>query len=169
MPYSPAPSEAEFHPFAAVLAWVWPGLGHIARGETRRGSYIMIGVLFLFLTGVLIGGVDSVDRKEDRLWYLAQACCGPIAMVVDVTNQSLLKTGKVGEIVATQPVPINIKKSLGRANEYGTLFTSLAGLMNLVVILDAFHRRPRVLPDRRASSPRQDDAPASASAEGTPS
>jgi hypothetical protein len=133
----------------AGLAWVWPGLGHIVRGERTRGIYIMIGVLFLFLTGVLIGGVDSVDRKEDRLWYLAQVCCGPIAMIADAANQSLLKTGKVGEIIATQPAPINTKKSLGRANEYGTLFTALAGLMNLVVILDALHRRPRMLPDRR--------------------
>jgi hypothetical protein len=149
MSYASDTSEVGYHPVCAALAWVWPGLGHIARGEKRRGLYIMVGVLFLFLTGVLIGGVDAVDRKEDQLWYVAQVCCGPVAMAVDLANQSLLKTGKVGEIIATQPAPINTKKSLGRANEYGTLFTALAGLMNLVVILDAFHRRSRVLPDRR--------------------
>jgi len=149
MSYANSQTEADYHPVCAVLAWVCPGLGHIARGEKRRGFYIMFGVLFLFLTGILVGGVDSVDRKEDRLWFVAQACCGPIALVVDVANQSLLKTGEVGEIIATRPQPINIKKSLGRANEYGTLFSSLAGLMNLVVILDAFHRRPRLNIERR--------------------
>jgi hypothetical protein len=152
MSYTDEQNEGGYHPVCALLAWVLPGLGHIARGEKHRGGLIMFGVLFLFLLGILIGGIDSVDRKEDRLWFVAQACCGPLALVVDFANQSLLKTGQVGEIVATQPVPINEKKSLGRANEYGTLFSSLAGLMNLVVILDAFHTRPRQHRDRRKSS-----------------
>ena len=152
MPSDSFTTEPGYSPLSGILAWLWPGLGHIARGEKRRGVYIMIGVLFLFLTGVLIGGIDSVDRKEDRLWFIAQAGCGPLAVVVDFANQSLLKTGKVGEILTTRPAPINSKKSLGRANEYGTLFTALAGLMNVVVILDAFHRRPRVIHDRRQSS-----------------
>jgi len=145
-------SPAGYHPLCAFWAWVLPGLGHMVRGEKRRGAYIMFGVLFMYLTGVLVGGVDSVDRKEDRLWFIAQACCGPIAFVTDYANQSLLKTGKVGSILATQPAPINEKKSLGRANEYGTLFSSLAGLMNLVVILDVLHQRPRVRKDRRRES-----------------
>lgn len=149
MSYPDKPNEIGYYPVCGVLAWVLPGLGHMARGEKKRGGYIMFGVLFLFLSGVLIGGVDSVDRKEDRLWYLAQTCCGPVALVVDFVNQQYLKTGAIGEIVSTQPAPINIKKSLGRANEYGTLFSSLAGLMNLVVILDAFHPRPRKRHERR--------------------
>ena len=32
--------------------------------------------------------------------------------------------------------------SLGRVNEIGTLYIALAGLMNLVVILDALHAPP---------------------------
>jgi hypothetical protein len=38
---------------------------------------------------------------------------------------------------------------IGRVNEMGTLFVALAGLMNLVVILDAMFREPRPL-ERRA-------------------
>ncbi len=129
---------------AAILAWLWPGLGHISHGELRRGLLIMFGVLFLFLGGVLIGGIDSVDRKDDRLWFLAQVLCGPIALVVDFTNQSKLKGlpddwvdryERGDAAVRTQLT----RKSLGHVNEMGTLFSALAGLMNLVAILDALH------------------------------
>ena len=129
---------------AAILAWLWPGLGHISHGERRRGLLIMFGVLFLFLGGVLIGGIDSVDRKEDRLWFLAQVLCGPIAMAVDFTNQSKLKdlpADWVDRYEQGDPaVRIQLtRKSLGHVNEMGTLFSALAGLMNLVAILDALH------------------------------
>ena len=63
--------QREFRPWAAILAWLWPGLGHMAIGEKRRGGLVMIGVLFLFFSGLLIGGFDAVDRIEDRLWFYA--------------------------------------------------------------------------------------------------
>ena len=93
--------------------------------------------------------VDSVDRKEDRLWFLAQAGAGPIAFAVDGLNSSLLKSGRFGEIMdAPNPrdrgrsLQVSSLKSVAHMNEYGTLFTALAGLMNVVALLDA-GSRPR--------------------------
>ncbi|MHC4219716.1 MAG: DUF6677 family protein [Planctomycetota bacterium] len=132
----------QFTPFAAFLAWAWPGLGHISLGERKRGMLVMFGVLFLFVSGVLIGGVDVVDHEDDTLWFVAQALCGPVALATDLANQRLIR-----------PMPGDWKdryeqgdpeimdrirrKSLGHVNEMGTLYCALAGLMNLVVILDA--------------------------------
>ena len=101
----------------------------------------MAGVLWMFLGGVLIGGVDAVDRRDDKLWFLAQALCGPIAFVVDQVNQSVVKPmpnlrAKPGSADAQRWR----MKGLGHVNEMGTLFAALAGLMNLVVILDALAR-----------------------------
>ena len=84
-------SPEQFTPSAAILAWLWPGLGHIQLGERRRGFLVMFGVLFLFGSGVLIGGIDSVDHRNDRLWFLAQVLCGPIAVVTDLANQSIVQ------------------------------------------------------------------------------
>lgn len=137
----PEPPTHSFNPLPAVLAWIWPGLGHIALGERRRGGLIMFGVLFLFLGGVLIGGVDVVDRKQDRLWFLAQGCAGPMAWGVDWVNQGYLKRRPAAEQ--------NRLTSIGRVNEMGTLFCALAGLMNLVVVLDVLHHRVQA-PARRA-------------------
>ncbi len=137
-------SQGQFTPTAAVLAWLLPGLGHISLGQRRRGFLVMFGVLWLFVGGVLIGGVDSVDRKDDPLWFLAQSLCGPIALAVDWTNQRWLPP------LPTDPVELDRlveqgdrtitarldRKGLGHVNEMGTLFSALGGLMNLVAILD---------------------------------
>jgi uncharacterized iron-regulated membrane protein len=141
------PPSREFNPQAAILAWLWPGLGHISLGHKYRGLLIMFGVLFLVLTGLLVGGLDAVDRKEDRLWYYAQSLCGPIAMAADYANQNYIK--------ALPEEKLNRATGLGRVNELGTLFVALAGLMNLVVILDALHFHPRPAKPLRAPQPRR--------------
>lgn len=129
-----------FNPTAAILAWILPGLGHIHIGERKRGFLVMFGVLFLFLGGVLVGGVDSVDRRDDRLWFMAQVLCGPIAFVADYANQVFVKRPPDWEQRYQRSDPDVIRrlqrKSLGHVNEMGTLFSALAGLMNLVSILD---------------------------------
>ena len=129
-------SQGQFTPTAAVLAWLWPGLGHISLGQRKRGVLVMFGVLWLFVGGVLIGGIDSVDRRDDPLWFLAQSLCGPIALAVDWTNQRWLKQ------VPADPVELESRldrKGLGHVNEMGTLFSALGGLMNLVAILDVLY------------------------------
>jgi hypothetical protein len=140
-----------FKPLPAILGWLIPGLGHVYIGERGRGMFVFAGVAFLWACGLLIGGIDSVDRKGDRLWFIAQAGTGPIAFVIDGLNNSLLKTGRTGELIDSPgprgedgrptSVKVNTFKSVAHANEYGTLYTALAGLMNIVALLDAGSRR----------------------------
>jgi len=145
------PPPREFRPLPLLLAWLWPGLGHVALGERARGYRIMAGVLLLVGSGMLMGGIDSVDRREDTLWFLPQAACGPLAFGIDFANSSLLKAGRVGTLhPAPETTPggastkmISSRRGLAHPNEFGTLFIALAGLLNLVVILDAGFRRPR--------------------------
>lgn len=138
---------------AAALAWVFPGLGHVVLGQVRRGILAGTGVLILFVGGLLVGGLDAVDRKEDHLWFIGQAGAGPIAFGASFANEALLKSGRHGELLPA-PTPygmppspdgsrptVSTSKGLAHANEFGTFFTFLAGLMNFVVILDALQRR----------------------------
>ena len=139
--------ETPVHVASGLLGWIWPGLGHLRNGDGRRGRLVMLGVVGLFLAGVLVGGVDCVDRREDGLWFLAQAGAGPIAFLVDAANSLLLKSGKVGEMLPmTLPngtmTQVNSFRSVGVVNDMGTLFTAMAGLMNVVAVLDAL-RGPR--------------------------
>jgi len=136
-------ADVTINPLAGLAAWAFPGLGHIVRGERRRGRLIMLGLLFLILCGLLVGGVDCVDRERDRLWFLAQALCGPIAFAADFVNQAY---------VHGMPEPQrDFAIAINKPNEMGTLFVALAGLMNLVVMLDAvFAPRRGEFVDRRA-------------------
>jgi len=139
---------------AAIAGWLFPGAGQIVLGDRRRGVLAMIGILILFVGGLLIGGLDCVDKDEDRLWFIGQAAAGPIAFAAAYGNETLIKSGRFGELVPT-PVSeaqtrsgmgqakVSTFKGLAHANEFGTLFCFLAGLMNFVVILDAFIR-PRM-------------------------
>ncbi|MDY7109437.1 MAG: DUF6677 family protein [Planctomycetota bacterium] len=152
--------QAVFSPTAAILAWLWPGLGHISLGERKRGLLIMFGVLFLFLGGLLVGGLDCVDRRHDKLWFLAQSFCGPLAFAADIANQRLVQTvpedwsrGSEGRRRFVEGDPDLRRRlsriGLGRVNEMGTLFIALAGLMNVVVILDALYYVPPSAAKRR--------------------
>ena len=124
--------ERVFSISAGIYAWLLPGLGHISVGQKRRGRLIMFGVFFLVGVGVLVGGVNVVDRQSDFLWFVAQACCGPISFAIDFVNQWVLTSRT--EAGAYRAI------SVASVNEVGTLFVALAGLMNLTAIIDAtFH------------------------------
>lgn len=107
----------------------------------------MAGVMGLFTCGLLVGGLDCVDRREDGLWFLAQAGTGPVAFLADAANAALIKTGRIGTLLPmTMPngdvMQVSSMKSVGAANDVGTLFIAMAGLMNVVALLDAL-RGPR--------------------------
>ena len=125
--------EQPVHVAAFLLGWILPGLGHISIGQKRRGVLIMVGILFLVTCGALVGGIDAVDHNKDGLWFIAQVWCGPVVLGIDLLNQLFIA-----------PLPIADKATyvgLSHANEIGTLFIAMAGLMNFVVLLDLFQAK----------------------------
>lgn len=131
---------------AGILAFVFPGAGHVVLGERKRGVLVACGVLGLFFGGLFIGGIDVVDSREDPLWFAGQALVGPVALGVNHVHQTSFKMNdpqrKVLRSRNPDESPRNVK-SLGRMNEIGTLYATLAGMMNLIAILDALFHRPR--------------------------
>jgi hypothetical protein len=118
-------------------------------GNVRRGLYAMAGVLLLFVTGVAVGGIDCIDRTEDRLWFIGQAGSGPIAFGVSYANDALLKSGSAAPMIEMPPsrpdgpkVTVSAFKGIAHANDFGTLLVFLAGLLNVCGMLDAAVREP---------------------------
>ncbi len=154
--------ERLFSPSAAIFSWLLPGLGYISLGDRKRGVLVMFGVLFLFFSGLLIGGLDCVDRKNDKLWFFAQSFCGPITFAADYANQKLIQTVPL-DFSQDKGAPqrqryeqgdADLQRQLGhiglgRVNNIGTLFIALGGLMNLVVILDVLYYIPKPSRNRR--------------------
>lgn len=144
----PAANEETFHPVAGLLGILLPGLGHVSLGEAYRGVMVLAGVLGLFAGGLLIGGVDAIDSREDFWWFVGQAGVGPVAFAVDQAHQGWFKVedpraaGNVRSYRPDEDPPI--RKSLGHANELGALYMFIAGMLNAIAVIDAtWHARPR--------------------------
>lgn len=154
-------SSSTLRPLAGLAAIAFPGAGHVLLGDVKRGLWIAAGILGMFFGGIFIGGVDVIDSKEDLPWFFGQALVGPIAFGVDSIYQNHFKVREVtprGTIIrsanpnegrdpktgapALGGTPPNIK-SMGKMNEMGTLFATIAGMINLIAIIDA------AWPDRR--------------------
>jgi len=152
----------------AVAGWVVPGLGYVFLGERARGFTIMVTVLSLFIFGLLIAGIRVIDVPgydkngfEDRVdntghrverstdyeyqnghpalfssdfiaeiaakpWYVGQVFAGPINLLAS--------------IVSIHEAQMNLPMTHARLQEIGTLYTAVAGMLNLLAILDASSR-----------------------------
>ena len=142
-------ADERFNPIAGILAYLLPGLGHWYLGDAKRGLLVGAGVLWLFFGGVLIGGIDSVDRVEDKWWFVGQAGVGPIAFATDLVHQTQFKVDAGDGTMRTPPPGPDAKasKSIGHPNEIGSLFGAIAGMLNIMCVIDAMWR-PRS--ERRA-------------------
>ncbi|MFZ2874356.1 MAG: DUF6677 family protein [Phycisphaerales bacterium] len=140
-----------FRPLAMLAGMAIPGLGQFVAGERSRGVCVFAGVMGLFITGLLVGGVDTIDSKEDRVWFYGQALVGPATFGVDWYHQNRLKVidargmlrtanpgegrGPDGKVLAGGTPPNS--KSVAKMNEIGTLYSTVAGMLNVIVVLDA--------------------------------
>jgi hypothetical protein len=108
-------------PVIGIIAWLVPGSGHWLRGEKNRAIAIFCGIMFLFIVGICAGGTALINYKEARLWYLAQIFAG---------LPSLIMTSKA-------------EMGFGRGIDMGQLYTSCAGLLNLLCVIDAMIPTPK--------------------------
>lgn len=120
------PAEPQFPPqgnpyLAGFLAWLLPGLGHFYLG--RRGRGVLFGVLVLTAIAFAVG-------LEGRFFHFSRG--EPFSYAATAT-------------VAATGVPYLVLRARGYEGntiapgfEYGSAFLLSAGLMNLLLILDAW-------------------------------
>ena len=107
---------------ACLFAWLLPGAGHLYLGRRGKGLVFLGGLGTLFVLGVLME-----SRLEIHLGF-----DDPLALIVSIAQMAL-------------GVPYLLARTLGFSEgmvkavtyEYGTTFTAVAGLLNILVILDA--------------------------------
>ena len=121
-------------PIAGFLAWLVPGLGHIYLGHRVRGLVCLVTITVTFWTGVAIGGVQAtVDPKERTLWFMAQLCTGGHTLAA----YGLHRVVEPQPAAGLRPPPV---LAHWLSSEVGVHYTGVAGLLNLLVILDALGR-----------------------------
>jgi hypothetical protein len=107
---------------AGLLAWVFPGLGHLFLGRRGKGLVLMGSILALFVMGVLMDSRLQLHLGlEDPLALLFSAAQMGIGAPYVLARLLGFEAGLV-----TSPT-----------YEYGNTFTAVAGLLNILVLLDA--------------------------------
>jgi len=153
---------------AAFWAWLWPGAGHLYQRRYAKGMLFMVCILSTYFYGLALGGGHSVYasfRENDRRWqYICQVGVGLPALPALVQSYRVLKMGKpplFGDIMAPpNPVsPDNLDRLAIWHQRYpfemATLYTMVAGLLNVLAIYDAYAGPMTVPPDdeRRKKKP----------------
>lgn len=136
---------------AAFLAWLIPGLGHFYQGRTGKGILYAACILGLYVTGMLMGEgkvvywrwVNPLNNPEKFcLYYIGQFFVGLPALPA-LIQSTLTRYGHdpifLGFMAEpTQIVLNNLQARLGKLVEIGTIYTTVAGLLNVLAIYDAY-------------------------------
>lgn len=133
------PATSPWHAASAIAGWLVPGLGHLLIGERRRGVILLVAIGGLWLSGTLIGGVSVFDTRQHRLWFVGQMLVAP-SCAVAYLHSSLLD--RYGTPLPTDTPPA-FSPAYGRTHEQGLLYTSLAGMLNLLAVIDVLYRDPQ--------------------------
>ncbi len=142
-----APSPWNFT--AAIAAWFLPGLGHYLLGQRHRGGILAASIGVLWLAGLVIGGIGTFDQSQmtTSIVQFGQYGLGP-SLVMHFAHQHLRD---------------RYEPAFGRVQEQAVLYTALAGMLNLLAMMDVMYRdprRPRLTPngDLAVEAPHSKDA-----------
>lgn len=105
-----------------LAGWAVPGAAHFWLGRRQKGTVFLIALATMFVTGLLLKGrLFPFDLSEPLVALAALANAG---MGLPWIISLMLDAGR-GVVTAT-------------TYEYGNCFLIVAGLLNFLVVLDAF-------------------------------
>jgi hypothetical protein len=105
-----------------AAAWLIPGAGHLWQGRTQKGIVFLVTLPLMFATGLWLEGRIFPFQLSEPLVALAAVADLGIGLPYFVAK--MLGAG-AGRVVAL-------------TYEYGNAFIIVAGLLNMLVVLDAF-------------------------------
>jgi hypothetical protein len=154
-------------PVVALAGWLVPGAGYWMIGQPARAITVGATIVGLFVLGIFLAGirvievpgfdeaglrinVDHVGRRFDRLdpgyaqgswvltsggivaeiankpWYIPQIVAGPITLAASALSVKAAQAG--------------VSRVHARLMDIGVLYTAIAGMLNLLAIIDSANR-----------------------------
>ena len=140
--------------FAAVLAFLLPGAGHFYQRRRNKAYLFAVCILGLFFLGMFVGQGRVVyaawSPDEYRIQFPAQMCVGAPAFPAAVQGWVHRDDPKEKFGISEESwwnfmaPPVSLEElskwhqSASAGFELGSLFTAVAGLLNLLAIFDAY-------------------------------
>jgi hypothetical protein len=104
----------------ALAAWGVPGLGHLLLGRAAKAAYFGLLILGVFGVGLWLGHGASVSAARFPWHIYGQGGAGLVAWLAD-------------RFLGSRPQGFTIDRL-----ELGVVFTTVAGIMNIIAVVDAY-------------------------------
>jgi TM2 domain-containing membrane protein YozV len=127
-----------------LLAWLVPGLGHLAQGRRLRGAIVFVLLVGLFAWGTWLADASNLSRERHFYYWSGQFLAGLPALVTEFAS-------------GRPPVTHEL-----RWGDVGLLYGCMAGLLNVLAMLDVYavaERRYLAEPAPAAAAPSPDPGP----------
>ncbi|MGB9105604.1 MAG: DUF6677 family protein [Terriglobales bacterium] len=108
---------------APAVGWLIPGAGHLLQKRWTRGLLLMVSVVAMFVLGLLMEGkLYSPNTGDilDVLGFIGDVGAGALYIVSKALDAG---TGNIARATA----------------DYGTKYLIVAGLLNIISAVDAYH------------------------------
>ncbi len=116
-----------------LVGWLIPGGGYFVLGDKRRAFVVLVTLTLTFLVGLYIGSIGVIDPVGAKAWYVAQVMNSPAVIFIG----NIVANAHYAAIQAKDPTLTYAV--YGRACEIGQIYTSIAGLLNLLCIVNAVY------------------------------
>lgn len=149
---------------AAFLAWLIPGAGHFYQRRYFKAGVFFLCVSSSFLIGLLVSGMNCVyaswNETEKRWQFVPQVAVGLPTMPAVIQGwRSRGGNPPLWNGFMSGPKGVDDldrwNKETASGFDMGTLYTMVAGLLNILVIFDAY--AGPLPPPRPKKSPNDDD------------
>jgi len=108
---------------APALAWIIPGAGHLVQRKWGRGFLLLFAAVLMFVLGILMGGkIYKANTGDllDMLGFVGDLGSGGVYIL-----SRIMDWGTAAVAYATA--------------DYGTKYIVIAGLLNVMSMVDAYH------------------------------
>jgi hypothetical protein len=152
--------------WAAFLAWLIPGAGHLYQRRTGKGLLFMICILSTYFFGLALGEgkvVYASWNQVDRRWQYPLQLGAGLPALPAIAQSMLTRRGiepMLGGVMAPPRSPDELSywhNTLNMRFEIGTLYTMIAGLLNILAIWDAYGGPVVSEPGKPERGPPDDD------------
>jgi hypothetical protein len=103
----------------ALTGWVIPGGGYLVIRQYKRGLIVLCTIAVTFTIGLYVGSLGIVDPFKSKICFVGQILVSPFIAAIP-------------RIASTSQMPV-----YGRPFEVAQIYTGVAGLLNLLCIINA--------------------------------
>jgi hypothetical protein len=115
-------AQTAYPPLICLAAWIVPGAGHLWQGRRQKGLIFLVALPLMFAIGLWLGGRLFPFEFSQPLVVLA--AFANLGLGIPYFVASGLDLGH-GAVTAA-------------SYEYGNTFLIVSGLLNMLVVLDAY-------------------------------